>query len=402
MKAWYCFPILGIFIFSLTGCTQTRSISEIASQVDLSVVLINYKDQGGHGTGFFVPGIKANCTVLTARHVVSASEELKLKTNDNKVWEVSNIQRFPNHDLALLTFTPDDKRCPYQILELGDSNTVKRAQRLYISGFFNSGGRLVNHFVSGDVTAIDSLPDGYGIAYQAVTTKGMSGSPVINVFGEVVAVHGRSDVEVTRLAEIKNFPKPELQSDETIERGARIGTFKWGIPINLYLDNIPEEKPEAIPTLSAEDFYNQGNDLLASEKYQEAIISYDKAIEINPDDYQAWTNRGVALGNLGRYQEEIASYDKAIEINPDDAYAWFGRGVALDDLGKYEAAITSYNKAIEINPDDYEAWNNRGISLEKLGRYEAALDSYNKAIDINPNDTKAINNRKNILKKLNQ
>ena len=69
--------------------------------------------------------------MLTVRHVVAASEELKLKTNDNKIWEVSNIQPFPNHDLALLTFTPDGKRCPYQALDLGDSNTVKRTQRLY-------------------------------------------------------------------------------------------------------------------------------------------------------------------------------------------------------------------------------------------------------------------------------
>ena len=433
MKAWYCLPIFGILIFSLTGCSARKSPSELARQLEQSVVLINYKNRGGHGTGFFVPGNKDRCTVLTARHVVAASEELKLKTNDDEIWEVSNIQRFANHDLAVLTFTPDGSKCPYRALELGNSNTVRRAQRLYISGYYNSSGRLVNHFVSGEVTAIDSLPDGYGIAYQAVTTKGMSGSPVINLAGEVVAVHGRSDVEITRLAEIEGFPEPQLQSDEIIERGARIGTFKWGIPINLYLDNIPEEKLEARASLSAEDFYNQGNDLLfASEKYQEAIASYDQALEIKPDYAKAWHNRGFALDELGRSEEAIASYDKALEIKPDYATAWNHRGNSLADLGRHEEALDSYNKAIEINPNYTKAINNQedilkylnNIPKEKpeaipslsaedfynqgndllfaseLDRYEKAIASYDKAIEINPDKDSAWYNRGIALRKL--
>jgi Flp pilus assembly protein TadD len=44
-------------------------------------------------------------------------------------------------------------------------------------------------------------------------------------------------------------------------------------------------------------------------------------------------NRGVALDNLGQYEEAIASFDKAIEIKPDNDSAWLNRGVALDNLG---------------------------------------------------------------------
>ena len=38
-----------------------------------------------------------------------------------------------------------------------------------------------------------------------------------------------------------------------------------------------------------------------------AIASFDKALEIKPDSYEAWYNRGNALGNLGRLKEAIAS-----------------------------------------------------------------------------------------------
>ena len=55
-------------------------------------------------------------------------------------------------------------------------------------------------------------------------------------------------------------------------------------------------------------FYNLG-------RYEEAILSYDKAIEFKPDDHEAWNNRGNALGNLGRNEEALKSYQQALTIN---------------------------------------------------------------------------------------
>ncbi|NJN74682.1 MAG: tetratricopeptide repeat protein, partial [Limnothrix sp. RL_2_0] len=50
---------------------------------------------------------------------------------------------------------------------------------------------------------------------------------------------------------------------------------------------------------------------------EEAIASYDQAIKIQPDYYQAWLNRGINLDNLSKYEEAIASFDQALEIKPD-------------------------------------------------------------------------------------
>ncbi|MGR3278679.1 tetratricopeptide repeat protein, partial [Acaryochloris marina NIES-2412] len=96
-------------------------------------------------------------------------------------------------------------------------------------------------------------------------------------------------------------------------------------------------------------------------RYEEAIASYDKALEFKPDNDQAWYNRGVDLGYLGRYEEAIASYDKALEIKPDNDQAWYNRGVDLRSLGRYEEAISSYDKVLEFKPDDDQAWYNRGV-----------------------------------------
>lgn len=61
---------------------------------------------------------------------------------------------------------------------------------------------------------------------------------------------------------------------------------------------------------------NEGNHLCKFKDYDSAISSFDKALEINPDNHDAWNNKGVALLMLGIYEEAITCFDKAISLNP--------------------------------------------------------------------------------------
>ncbi len=136
------------------------------------------------------------------------------------------------------------------------------------------------------------------------------------------------------------------------------------------------------------DFYaawhNRGNALSDLGRKEEAVQSYDKAVEIKSDYHAAWYNRGLALSALGRKEEAVQSYDKALDIKPDDRSAWYKRGGALSALGRYEEAVQSYNRAVEIKPDYHAAWNSRGLALSALGRYEEAIQSCDKAVAIKP------------------
>jgi len=58
--------------------------------------------------------------------------------------------------------------------------------------------------------------------------------------------------------------------------------------------------------------------------------------------------RGHVLANLARYSEAVISYDKAIAVNPDFADAWYNRGIALEKLGRYSEADTSFEKGERI------------------------------------------------------
>ncbi len=139
-----------------------------------------------------------------------------------------------------------------------------------------------------------------------------------------------------------------------------------------------------------EAWYNRGIVLGNLEKNEEAITSFDKAVQIKPDYHQALHGRGRALDNLGRYEEAIASYDQALQIKPDFHQALHGRGRALDNLGRYEEAIISYNQALQIKPDFHHTFRGRGISLTRLGQYDKALTNFNQAIELEPNDLQSL------------
>ncbi|MFM9267585.1 GUN4 domain-containing protein [Tychonema sp. BBK16] len=244
MKSRSCWLIFTLIGLSLTSCGQQKSSQEIAETVKNSIVLISYQNEGGHGTGFIVPGETGVCTVLTARHVVEG-RSLNLLTNDQKLYQTDSIQTSSNLDLAVVTFPSAGDKCSYPSLNFGDSDSVKQTDQIYISGFPDraGGGKLVRQFVRGYVSELNVLDQGYGISYDANTFSGMSGGPVLDTSGKVVAVHGKTDAQIiadlqSQQASLSDQQKATLQQAAArVAGGVQINTFKWGIPIKNYLVN---------------------------------------------------------------------------------------------------------------------------------------------------------------------
>ncbi|MEL7408761.1 MAG: tetratricopeptide repeat protein, partial [Cyanobacteria bacterium J06558_2] len=87
-----------------------------------------------------------------------------------------------------------------------------------------------------------------------------------------------------------------------------------------------------------------------------AIESYDRAIELNSDEYKTWNNRGISLDELGKYELAIESYDRAIELNPNDDLSYFNRAEPLFKLNLWQEGFGSLEKGlslIEISSESY-------------------------------------------------
>ncbi|MUH01305.1 tetratricopeptide repeat protein [Scytonema sp. UIC 10036] len=149
---------------------------------------------------------------------------------------------------------------------------------------------------------------------------------------------------------------------------------------------------EINPT-SHEYWFNRGLTLFYLKYFTEALASYDRAIALKPDFYKCWYYRGGILGETGQYEDAIASFDKAIEIKLDYPEAWSSRGAALLKLGYQTEAVASFDQALVLQPEDQENWYYRGIALAYGERRNDAIASYDRALEIQPDFYEAWYNR---------
>ena len=147
-------------------------------------------------------------------------------------------------------------------------------------------------------------------------------------------------------------------------------------------------------------WYNRGNVLVKVQRLEEAIACYDQAIGINRQHYEAWYNRANVLMRLQRYEEAIAAYDQAINLKPDNYVFWHNRATAMGKLQRYQEAIASYDRVLAIKSDDPEVWHSKAVMLGKLQRYQEAIAAYDQALAIMANRYDTWYNRGNMLGRL--
>jgi len=158
----------------------------------------------------------------------------------------------------------------------------------------------------------------------------------------------------------------------------------------------------------------------------EAIQDYSKSISLNPENAEAYYNRGKAkiflrdylntkmylmLRNASDYdnkdsieikkvmlletKEAINDFTKAIVLDPKYAISYNNRGKAKGLLERYDEAINDYTKALVLNPKYVAAYSNRGRTKVLLKDFQGAIQDYNKAIELNPSYAINYNNRGN-------
>ncbi len=102
---------------------------------------------------------------------------------------------------------------------------------------------------------------------------------------------------------------------------------------------------------SANVYYNLGLDLQNRGQLNEAISCYQKAVELNPNDFEAYNNLGLAMQCKGEINKAINFYKKALSLNPNLDKTYYNLGIALQEKGQFEEAITYYQKALRLTKE---------------------------------------------------
>lgn len=146
------------------------------------------------------------------------------------------------------------------------------------------------------------------------------------------------------------------------------------------------ERALALLPDNASTWHNKGTALYKLERYEEAICCYDEAIRLEPGFAVAWNNKGTAIYELQRYEEAIRCYDEAIRLKPGDAEAWSNKGAVLVKLGRNKQASTCLNEAIRVDESWGMAWYNKGLVLVNMGRVDNSVACFDRAIEIDKNN----------------
>jgi len=150
----------------------------------------------------------------------------------------------------------------------------------------------------------------------------------------------------------------------------------------------------------AKSYYYLGGIAFEQKKYDQAIVHYDSALSILPDNAYALNDRGSSNRMLEKLDAAIEDYSKAIKAKPDMAIAYSNRASVKRKKNDLEGAVDDYSKAIEIKPEFVLAINARGVVYKEMDEYEKAIIDFNKVISLDNKYASAFNNRGNVRFKM--
>ena len=137
------------------------------------------------------------------------------------------------------------------------------------------------------------------------------------------------------------------------------------------------------PFASVQDLLTLGNAYYYAEQFKDAKDTYDKILNLNPDEPATLTNRGVTYDELGRYDEALADYNRSLELRPDYSSTLHNRGITYTKLERYDEALADFNRALELNPDYESPVYNLACLFSLWGKRKDALAYLEKAISKN-------------------
>src|SRR6266480_3810134 len=114
---------------------------------------------------------------------------------------------------------------------------------------------------------------------------------------------------------------------------------------------------------------------------QDALSSFEHALQLDPGLVTSWNGKGTVLGTLRRHQEALDAFEHALQLEPHNAAAWNGKGAALHKLGRSKQALDAFDKALRSDPLLVQAWYNKGLLLHDIGRYRDAEPAFQEAIN---------------------
>jgi tetratricopeptide (TPR) repeat protein len=125
---------------------------------------------------------------------------------------------------------------------------------------------------------------------------------------------------------------------------------------------------------------NLGLTALNLRNLEGACSMFRRFIEKRPDHPAGYNNLGSTLRDLGRPTEAIDTLRNAIYRMPEEPMLWNALATVLAEEGRSDESLVFYQEALRLDPNYARVWHNLGYAYMHLGRYDDALAAYESAL----------------------
>jgi tetratricopeptide (TPR) repeat protein len=344
-------------------------LPELVRRIKPSAVAIETFDAKGdklsRGSGFFIDKDR----VVTNRHVIDGAYRAEVHLTSGSNFPVKNVLAVDAEaDIALLKVEPPPNLV--RALSLERTSPQEGESVVVIGNPFGLEGSVTN----GIVSAVRDIP-GFGriIQITAPISPGSSGSPVVNMQGQVIGV---ATLQITGGQSV-NFAIPSERIAQ-LDRNAQTDTSQQTSLGDLVAATSRNKRAKAV------EYFRAGLSFLSKDDCQNALPYFQKATESDVAYGEAWAQMGFCSEKLGRHGDAIEASKKAVNLRPS-AESYFNIGLANYYLKQYRESEAAYRQAIKLDPynaaDSYYAL---GLTYRDSGQFDEEVQSYKHAIRLKP------------------
>ena len=334
-------------------------LPELVRRIKPSAVAIETFDSRGEklsrGSGFFVEVDR----IVTNRHVLEGAYRAEVHSSTGAVFPVRGILAVDAEgDLALLKIDAPVNQIKPLLL---DKTSPQEGESVVVIG--NPLG-LEGSVTNGIVSAVRDIPTfGRIIQITAPISSGSSGSPVVNMQGQVIGI---ATLQITGGQSV-NFAIPS-------ERISQLQVAPMSSLADLVASTSRNKRAKAV------QFFRDGLSFLSKDDCEKALTYFEKAVESDTNYADAWAQAGFCHEKLGRHAEALEASKKAVSLRPS-AESYFNIGLASFYLKQYREAVDAYRQAIKLDPyNAADAYYALGLVYRDWGKTDEEIQAYKQAI----------------------
>src|SRR5689334_15948870 len=338
-------------------------LPDLVRRIKPSAVAIETFDSRGEklsrGSGFFVDADR----IVTNRHVLEGAFKAEVHSSSGIVFPVKGVLAVDAEgDLALLKI---DAPVPaIRALQIDKTSPQEGESVVVIGNPLGLEGSVTN----GIVSAVRDIPTfGRIIQITAPISSGSSGSPVVNMQGQVIGV---ATLQITGGQSV-NFAIPS-------ERISQLQVATMTSLADLVATTGRNKRAKAV------QFFRDGLSFLSKDDCEKALPYFEKAVESDNTYVEAWAQAGFCNEKLGKHAEALEASKKAVSLRPS-AESYFNIGLANFYLKQYKEAEGAYRQSIKLDPyNAADAYYALGLVYRDWGKADDEIQAYKQAIKLRP------------------